>query len=381
VSHTSDFSGAEVALLRLIGALGPTVRCAVACPAEGPLADALHARAIEHFPIAGTGVSFRLDPVATARGLGELARSTLEVARLARRWRADVVHANGVRAGLLTVPVGRLGGPPVVVQVHDHLPPGFLGRSVREVLARASAVLAVSHATRANFDTGLRRRVAETVYISIDAERFAHARNGAATRAALGLPPAAPVLGEVAQITPWKGQLEAIETLSHVRAELPDAQLLLVGHVAFSGPRVRYDNHAYLARLHERVTALDLQDAVHFLGRRDDVPAILAALDLLLLPSWNEPFGTAALEAMAAGTVPIVGRDGGAAEYVEDGVSGRVLPPRDVAAWADAALELLRDDARRHAMGERARRVAARFTDEAYAAACHATYERVTTAV
>jgi glycosyltransferase involved in cell wall biosynthesis len=115
---------------------------------------------------------------------------------------------------------------------------------------------------------------------------------------------------------------------------------------------------------------------VRFLGRRDDVPAILSALDLLLLPSWEEPFGTATLEGMAAGTVALVGADGGAAEYVEDGVSGRTLPPRDPRLWAAAALDLLRDPERRRAMGERARVVAARFTDEAYAAGCLAAYSR-----
>jgi D-inositol-3-phosphate glycosyltransferase len=182
------------------------------------------------------------------------------------------------------------------------------------------------------------------------------------------------VIGEVAQITPWKGQLEAIEALARVREEHADAHLLLVGHVAFSGPGVRYDNHAYLARLHARARELGLEDAVHFLGRREDVPALLRGLDLFVLPSWDEPFGTAALEAMATGTVPLVSARGGAAEYVEDGVSGRVLQPRDPEAWGAAAAQLLADPAGRRAMGERARAVAAHFTDDAYAGGCLAVY-------
>jgi glycosyltransferase involved in cell wall biosynthesis len=364
-------------MLRLLEGLSGSVESAVACPPEGPLADAVDARGIQRFAIPGTDVSFRLHPVTTTRGMAALGHSIVTLGRLARRWRADIIHANGVRAGLLSVPVARLGGPATVVQVHDQLPQGRLGRAVREVLARADAVIAVSRATSASFNEGLRRPVAETVYISIDAERFARARDDGTVRAQLGIPAGVPLLGEVAQITPWKGQLEAIEALALIRRELPGAQLLLVGHVAFSGAGVRYDNHAYLGRLHERVAELGLGDAVHFFGRREDVPDILSTLDLMLLPSWGEPFGTAALEAMAAGTVPLVGADGGAAEYVEDGVTGRALAPRDPPAWAEAAVELLQDRDRRLRMGERAREVAGRFTDAAYAAACLEVYERV----
>jgi glycosyltransferase involved in cell wall biosynthesis len=380
VSHTSDFSGAETALLRLLTGLSGTVQCAVACPPLGRLGQALDALGVERLDIPGTGISFRLHPVTTTRGLIELGRSVVAVRRLARSWGADVIHANGVRAGLLAVPVARLGGPAVVVQVHDHLPRGALGRAVREVLARADGVLAVSRSTAENFDAGLRRSIAETVYVSIDSRRFAGPRDDGSVRAALGVPADAPLLGEVAQITPWKGQLEAIETLALIRRELPDAHLLIVGHVAFAGSGVRYDNHAYLARLHARASDLGVTGAVHFLGHRDDVPALLSALDVLLLPSWDEPFGTAALEALAAATVPLVSANGGAAEYVEEGVTGRVLPPRDPAAWATAALALLRDPTRRRVMGERGRAVAVTFTDEAYAAGCLAAYSRALTA-
>jgi glycosyltransferase involved in cell wall biosynthesis len=363
--------------LRLLNGLPADLARAVACPPRGPLVDALDARGIERLEIPGTTLSFRLHPVMTARGLLGLARSVVAVRRLAREWRADVIHANGVRAGLLAVAARRLGGPPVVVQVHDHLPRNALGLAVRRVLARADGVIAVSRSASRDFDAGLRRPVAETVYISIDMARFAIPRDDGSARAALGIPAEAPLLGEVAQITPWKGQLEAIETLALVRRELPEAHLLLIGHVAFAGPGVRYDNHAYLERLHARVRELGLQDAVHFLGRREDVPELLSALDLLLLPSWQEPFGTATLEGMAAGTVALVGTDGGAAEYVEDQLTGRTLPPRDPERWAVAALELLRAPERRRAMGERARAVAARFTDEAYAAGCREAYARV----
>jgi glycosyltransferase involved in cell wall biosynthesis len=362
-------------MLRLLRTLRLHHEVAVACPAEGPLAGALDEHAIRRIPIAGTDVSFRLRPLTTTRGLVALGASSLGLVRAIRRWRPAVVHANGVRAGLLTAPAARLTRTPLVVQVHDNLPDGPLGRLVRRVVAAgAGEVLAVSRSTARRFDAGLSRPVARTVYISFDRERFLAPHDTARTRAELGVGAGAPLLGEVAQITPWKGQREAIETLAGVRRRHPDAVLLLIGHVAFAGRGVRYDNAAYLEELHARARELGLEHAVRFLGRRTDVPALVSALDVMLLPSWDEPFGTAALEAMAAGTVPAVGSTGGPAEYVEDGVSGLVLPPREPESWAEAISDLLDDPARLASMGANAREVAGRFSDEAYADGCVAAY-------
>jgi len=361
--------------VRLLGGLPDHVQAAVACPAAGRLAEVLRERGVEHLAIPGTHVSFRLDPRTTPRGLAALAGSAVAMRSAQRDWRPDVVHANGVRAGLLALGARAAGGAPLVVQVHDNLPGGPLGRAVRLVLAAgADRVIAVSDATARSFDEGLPRPVARHVYISIDHERFRAGGDGAAVRRELGVPLDAPLLGEVAQITPWKGQLVAIEALAALRRRHAGARLVLVGHVAFAWRGVRYDNGRYLQELHERARALGVEDAVSFVGQRADVPDILAALDLFLLPSWDEPFGTAAVEAMACGVVPLVGDSGGVTEYVRDGVSGRVLPAREPERWARAAAELLDDPARRTAMAREATAVAARFTDEAYTRSCLEAY-------
>lgn len=377
VSHTSDFSGAEVAMLRLLRSVPGGTEVAVACPSAGPLADALDRAGVARVAIPGTDVSFRLHPLTTPRGVLALARSSLALARAIRRLRPDAIHANGVRAALLAGAPAALTRTPLVAQVHDNLPEGRLGRLVsRTIAATAGEVIAVSRSTARQFDAGLRRPRARTVYISFDRARFDVDHDDAATRAALGVGRDTPLLGEVAQITPWKGQLEAIDALAGVRERHPDAVLLLIGHIAFAGSGVRYDNPAYLERLHARVAELGLEDAVRFLGQRTDVARLVSALDLMLLPSWNEPFGTAALEAMASGTVPVVGAEGGPAEYVEHGVSGLVLEPRRPELWAREITGLLDDRPRLAAMAGRALRGADRFTDAAYSAGCMAAYER-----
>ena len=121
-----------------------------------------------------------------------------------------------------------------------------------------------------------------------------------------------------------------------------------MGNIAFAGKGVRYDNHGYLRELHALVHELSLEESVHFLGQRDDVPGILRELDLSLLPSWDEPFANVMLESMAMETPILVSSIGGGPELVEDGVTGRVLPtPREAgalgvrrrgrAAWRPAA--------------------------------------------
>jgi len=370
-------SGAEVAMLRLVSALPSSVRCAVACPSEGPLAQRLAQEGVERLPIPGTVVSFRLHPRWTLVGLRDIMRSVRALQAHVRRWRPDVVHANGTRAGLLATRLYPHRVPPLVVQVHDILPRSLVATAVARVLARsADRIVAVSDAGARAFDEHLIVPAATTLRISFDQNRFrVDGQRAHATRHALGVASDAPLLGEVAQITPWKGQLLAVETLAVLHRTHPCAQLLLVGDVAFMGPSVRYDNAAYARQLQERVVELGLQNSVHFLGRREDVPDIMAALDLLLLPSWEEPFGMVVAEAMACGTVPLVTSEGGPREIVQDGVTGRVLPPRDPETWARAAGELLDRPQLLADMGHRAAQSVSHLTDAAYAETAVQVYE------
>jgi glycosyltransferase involved in cell wall biosynthesis len=370
VNHTGHFSGAEVALLRLIHGLADDCECAVACPSGGPLSDRLRAEGIEQYEITGTEASMRLHPVKTPRALAKLVGSAFEVGKICNAIGADVIHANGLRSGLIASLTPRRNRPALVVQSHEHLPPGRVGRAVRRVIAaRADKVIGVTDRTADNFNQGLRKPIAERVYISIDQARF---RPGSTSptdvRAQLRIPNEAFLLAQVAQITPWKGQDVAIRALHEVRAARPEREvhLLLVGEIEFDS--LRYDNQGYATELRRLVSQFHLEACVHFLGRRDDVPAIMEAADVSLLPSWDEPFGTVAAESMAMATPVLVSSESGVSEYVEDGVSGRLLPAGEPERWGDGILDLMQrspDDLA--AMGERARQVADRFTDERYA--------------
>jgi glycosyltransferase involved in cell wall biosynthesis len=371
-NHTSAWSGGEVSLMRLVETLRSEHDVCVACPAEGALARVVDRSDIQRLPLPAVDASLRVHPIQTPVGLAQLGSGGLALRRAARRFRADVIHANSTRVGIMAP----IAGIPFVVRAHEHLPLTRMGKAIRSLLARtAGGVVAVSDYTAAKLNEGLPQPLATRVYNSIDHGRFTPSARPAQLREQLDIRPDAALLGQVAQITPWKGQDMAIRTLAGVRRAGVDAHLVVVGEVVFGGKSVRYDNHAFKRSLEALARDLGVDEAVHFVGQRDDAPQVLRALDLSLLPSWEEPFGLVTVESMAVGTPPLVGEVGAGPELVDDRVSGRVLPPRDSEAWVRAALELLRDRDALARMGQAGPAAAARFTDAAHAGGMLAAYQ------
>jgi glycosyltransferase involved in cell wall biosynthesis len=349
VSHTGQLGGAERSLLELIEALPDEVAVTVATPA-GSLARALAGDGVATTSITGTTTSLRIHPVHTARGAGQIAASAWQVQRAAAAHDAQVVHANSIRAGIMLA-LTRLRGVAKVVHVRDCLPPGAVtSLTMRLIAAGSDLLVANSHYTAKWVTATAPDARVHVVHNGIDTARFTpDADDRTATRTALGAGPRL-LLGVVAQLTPWKGQRTAIEALQLVRAQGLDASLLLIGSVKFHDRATRFDNEQYLAQLHALVRDLGLQAHVSFLGEREDVPELLGALDMLLVPSWQEPFGRSVLEAMACG-VPVIATDvGGPAELVRDGTEGLLAPPRQPRAWAQAIEKLAGDRALSKAM-------------------------------
>jgi glycosyltransferase involved in cell wall biosynthesis len=197
-------------------------------------------------------------------------------------------------------------------------------------------------------------------------------------RSALGLPQDAKLLGLVAQITPWKGQETAIRALQLLHARHPEARLLLVGETKFVDKAARYDNLSYECWLYRLVRGLGLEDRVEFWGETEDVTALVRALDVLVAPSWEEPFGRSIIEAMALETAVVATDVGGPADYNEHGVVGLVLPPRDTRPWAVAVDRLLHDAPLREELARRGSVTArSRFRCDAYVSGVLEVYDEV----
>jgi glycosyltransferase involved in cell wall biosynthesis len=379
VNHSGLVSGAERSLLDLLEALPTDIEAQVACP-PGPLPAHAARRGVRATPIVASTGSLRLHPIQTPVALGAMATASGGVLRAARSWDADVIHANSIRAGMIATPVSRAMRRPLILHVRDCLPDSLLTRTLQSSLAaRADTVIAISQHVADAFDPcGVARRL-EVVDNPFDLARIDSRRIARAdARTQLGLSQDAAVLALVGQITPWKGQADAIQALAQVRTTRPSTVLLIVGEPKFVARATRYDNRAYLRALRQLVAELELGDAVRFLGEREDVPEIFSASDVALVPSWEEPFGRVVVEAMATGVPVVATAVGGPPEIIRHGVDGLLVSPRRPDALAAAITGLLSDEAGRSAMGRAARvAVVRRFGKDRHAARLAGLYREV----
>lgn len=159
------------------------------------------------------------------------------------------------------------------------------------------------------------------------------------------------------QLTPRKGQLELIEAFGELLRAVPDTILLVVGEAIFNR------DGEYAASLERAAQRLGVTDRIRFLGAREDIPAIMRALDLLVINSSVEPFGLTAIEAMASGTPVLATAVDGICEIVRHGESGWLIGARDSRSLVERLFTLVRERHLRERLAEEARRdVVTRFS-------------------
>jgi glycosyltransferase involved in cell wall biosynthesis len=288
--------------------------------------------------------------------------SVVRLAWLVRRRRVLVLHTSDrPRDAFTCVVIARLTGATSIVHCHQLANPAT-GRLLQWSIHHADVVVAVSEFVGRSFvAAGIPPERVAVVLNGVDVDRWHPGRDRASTRAELGIGPDAPVLLSVCRLFPGKGAASVIHALPELLDELPDLRLLIVGSDVLGG--------SYRAELRTLITSLGLDDHVELLGRRPDIPALMAAADVYVMPSVDEPFGLVFAEAMAM-ELPVVGlTNGGTLEIVEDGVTGLLSSPGDGPALVDHLRRLLGDPALRATMGRRGRRVVeARFTTTRVAA-------------
>ena len=216
VNHTSRISGGELSLITLLEGLPAGVEPSVACP-EGTLADRLRSMDIDVYPIRGTDGSLRLHPTRTPRALIEMGQAALQVRKAAATTRSDLVHANSIRAGIIATGTT---DRPTIVHVRDCLPNGAVSALSLRVISRADALIANSAYTRSTLGRGAAE--AHVVHNAVDLVRFERVDlTPADARLRLGLNGNRPVLAVIAQITPWKGQNDAIQIAAKLLTRIP----------------------------------------------------------------------------------------------------------------------------------------------------------------
>ena len=275
-------------------------------------------------------------------------RIVRDLAQYLRRVEPDVIQANGgyaMKYAVLAKRWSRKQWP--LLYCNIGLSSDWLRNPVqrgwnRWLLQQADITAAVSDASRVDLITtyGLDPDRVEVVRrgVPMEVEEVDEAR--ASLRIDLGIADDAALLLHVGSFSPEKNHAGLLRIAEQVRVGHPGVHLVFVG----DGPlRSEVEREA------------DRLGQVHLLGVRDDVPRLLAAADLLLLPSLTEGIPGVILEA-GVQSLPAVAYDvGGVGEAIRDGVSGRLIPSGDEASFAQAVVELLADPECRRAMGAEAR--------------------------
>jgi len=325
IVRTFDLSGRSRMIRDLCVGLAGECESTVAC-LTGPVSFRPAGVEVTGLNLSGSGFSFH---------------GMMDVARLAGRLQAQVLHSHGRGAAVYAAGARLLHRRARLVHT-VHRADGDLTSErsiVRDTTCRAmDRVVAVSGGAADAFCRANKhpRDEVAVVYNGVDLARFRSANH----KSTIGNRKS-PALVSVANLSPDKDFDVLLEALRIVREKLP-VRLVVVG----DGPERQ--------RVEQLVRDSGLDEAVELLGRRDDVPAILAAADVFVHAARTEGLGIAVLEAMAA-RVPVVATAvGGLTEIVEPEKTGLLVEPGDAPAFAKAALRLLDSRPLRESLAERA---------------------------
>lgn len=323
-------------------------RLSVACLSDGGPELAAQLNAFEGVRAESFGMNrYKIAPHTDLITLANLAA-------LMRRERPDLIHAHTSKPGYLARLAALGTGTPVIYTAHGFAFHDYVSRHERmfyATLERAAAslmttkIVAVSEAER---QMGLRHGVGTpdqilTIHTGIDLQPFDVPSDRAALRTSLGIPLEAPLIGTVGRMIKQKAPLEFVQAAALVHRARPDARFIWIG----GGPLKQEAEN--LAR------ASGVDGVITFAGQRRDIPALLQALDMFVLPSHWESFPLVLLEAMAA-RLPIVATNvDGNPEAVADEETGLLVPPRAPQMLARAMLTLLNDAERARRMGQAGR--------------------------
>jgi glycosyltransferase involved in cell wall biosynthesis len=207
-----------------------------------------------------------------------------------------------------------------------------------------------------------------TIPNGVDLQRFQPARYDRRLRQELGIPDEAPLVGVIGRLTHQKGHVHLFHALPLLLKKFPSLRCLVVG------------DGELREELQMLAASQGLTSHCFFLGVRRDIPQVLAALDVLVLPSLSEGLPYAALEGMAMAKPVVASAVNGVPELIQDGITGRLVPREDPHALAKAVEEVLADPAAAAMLGRAARRrVEQRYSIEEWIRRLESFYERLLT--
>lgn len=332
--------GGEISLTLLLRGLDRTrFSPTLVLPERGRLEDV--ARALD-IPVRIVNIPPLRHAAAPLRVMGAADR----LARLIRQEGVELLHVNATARGALPAALAaRRAGIPAVWHVRILDSEGVLDRVMFSIYPK---IITNSDATGEKFRRfdGRRKKVV-TVHNPVDLESFRPTAPDEKLRAAFGAAPGDVLVGVVGRLVEFKGHRYLIEAADAIARECGAGECRMKFVIVGDGP--------LMEECRRRASESAAADGIVFTGHRDDVAAVMNALDIFVLPSVEEHFGRVVIEAMACEKPVVATRAGGVPEIIEDGVSGLLVEPCDSAALACALKALAGDSARRAEVGRAAR--------------------------
>jgi glycosyltransferase involved in cell wall biosynthesis len=336
LNHVSYLGGAEIALLDLLTSLNRERYTPVALVPEGDLAERIRQLQIRCVPIPA------LDGV-NRHTLSRFLWALPHLHSLIQREKPDLLYANtnftAEYAGILS----KITRIPSVGHIRDIEP---LGRMGRWLVRQNTKLIAISEAVKQYL---VSEHIPEPqivkVHDGVDLQRYKPHKSRLIFVNHRDEEKNPLIIGLIGQIGERKGHRYFLEAAWMITQSHPLVKFWIVGKEPAQGQE-RYTN-----QLTEYVREHHLQFQVKFWGFRPDITEILARVDILVLPSLQEPFGKIVIEAMAMGKPVIASRVGGVPEIVVDGQTGLLIPPADSEALRQALEQLIPDRKRREQMG------------------------------
>lgn len=260
------------------------------------------------------------------------------IMRIVRELRADVINTHSGKDSFLAGIAGRLSTlKPLIIRTR-HLATPITSKTSYAVLPHK--VVTVSEYVRQYLiSAGVGPDQVTAIPTGIDVGRFSSGSVKGDLRKELGIPQQIPLVGTVGILRHRKGHHILLEAIPKVLEQFPEARFVFAGN----GPLEE--------RIRNKIDELGLAGRVLMLGLRNDVPDVLAAIDLFVLPTLQEALGTSFLEAMAM-EKPVIGSNvDGVGEVIRDGVNGYLVAPGDAGLLAERIISLLADPALAARMG------------------------------
>jgi glycosyltransferase involved in cell wall biosynthesis len=364
IEQNSNIGGAEVNLFYLFEGMNRDhFYPVVVVPCEGPLTERLKEIGVRYHIIAqvkfistSTYILGKkiFNPFAVIYDVLVFLPTMWSLRSFLKKERVNIVHTNSMLAHIYGGIAAKISGVPCIWHMQDIIDSkmafglamqsvGFLGGILPK------RIISVSNAVEKMFKGKSAQKV-QVVYNGTDIEKFSPQTDGTLIRMEFDIAENELVVGMVGRLTEWKGQREFIKASFLVAKEMERVKFMIVGGTTFSSA-------AYFEELKQLVHELRLSDKVIFTGFRNDIPNLIAAMDICVLPSvLPDPCPLTLFDYMASGKPVVASHLGGPSEIIEHGKDGFLVDPEETENIANIVIELLRDKSLRNKIAESARK-------------------------